>query len=406
MELQQADQYKTQLHPVLNPSTQTTTYSDSVIKPIKIASFPDIHLGHHRTVSENIVSALLEIFRDEGELATWDLLVFPGDFFDRCLLLTDPYINRILYLIGYIFKQCAKHGIVIRWLEGTPGHDRKQTDVIHGVYKVMANLSDQFKVDFAHVTELSVEYIESLGISMLYVPDEWNIDVMQTYDEAVNLIRQRGWDRVDYCLLHGAFNYQINEKLNPKSHNEELWCNLVNYYIFSGHVHFRSQYKKILNAGSFDRLAHGEEADKGWLTLEITKAGEHLIKFHTNHMAIVYVTVDVRGLTSEEVFSLLEDRYKDVPRQSHIRLWVNPDDEIKEGIKTLRARYSYYHFTFKVEKKEAKPKSIKAIEERKQTIDITRDNVRRIVEERLVSLPGVNVSDTMRIFGKYLSEVK
>lgn len=368
-------------------------------KPIKIASFHDVHLGHNKTLTPDIIAGFDPILKDLAELESWDMLVFPGDLFDRLLFLTDQFLEDILMFMSRLLKLCAKYDIVVRVLEGTPGHDHKQSRLITFINNIAGT-----NVDLKFVSDLSIEYIEKFDINVLYVPDEWNSDVTVTYKQACDLIHSRGLQKVDYCLLHGAFNYQIDEKLNPKAHNEELWCNLVEYYIFAAHVHVRSQYKNILVAGSFDRLVHGEEGAKGWLTCEIKSNGEHEIIFHDNPHATMYVTLDVRNKDVDQILTLLEEKAKLYPPRTHIRLHTLDRDIVTDGIKELRKRYSYFYFTAKIDKKEKErvERSLKMVTTATKAIDLNKDNLKRIVEERLQLMPQINKQAVLDIFTRYV----
>lgn len=331
------------------------------------------------------------------------MVVFPGDLFDRLLFLTDPYLNDILMFLTRFFKLMHKHHVVIRILEGTPAHDHKQSKVIQYVKQLIETVSENMEIDVKHVSELSIEYIEKLGITLLYIPDEWNIDVMDTYDEVHQLMQARGLQQVDFCLFHGAFNYQIDSSLNPKAHNEELWCKLVKYYLFAGHVHYSSQYKNILVGGSFDRLAHGEEQPKGWITCEIKPSGEHEIVFHENRFATIYETVDVRGKEVEEILTLLDEKLKDYPERSHIRLLTFDRSSIADGLDVLKRRYSHFYFTTKIVGKEEKPKpTLQLVSNKFESIQLDQDNIKRIVEDRLKTLQNVDMKNVLAILDRYL----
>lgn len=372
-------------------------------KPIKIASFHDIHLGHNKTPASFIVNNLHNVLDQQEEVSTWDMMIIPGDLFDKLLYLTFAELEQVFLFFVRALKLAKKHDFIIRILEGTPGHDYKQSHLFSIVNNLL-KASENLQVDFKHVTELSIEYIPRFDINILYVPDEWNTDVVETYNQAVDLIQSRGLTKVDYCLLHGAFNYQIDVKLNPKAHSEELWCNLVNYYIFAGHVHFKSQYKNILVAGSFDRLAHGEEQPKGWLTCEVKENGEHEIIFHENKSAMIYKTIDIRDMDTEEALKKVESIVSALPDYSHVRLLGKSRDVIMEGLKTLKQRFSYIQFTVKIDKKdiEKEKKSIKLVAQTFKSIDLDKDNILRIVSERVQTLPEVNTAFVIEQLTKYI----
>lgn len=381
-----------------------TTTTSSAKLPIKVAQFNDVHLGHRRTLTIDTIAGFNRILKDEQEIASWDIVFFTGDLFDHLLFLTNSYLDEILFFLSRFLHLCRKHDVIVRFLEGTPAHDHKQTRLTRILADIIELVTqDQSKpIDVKHVTDLSIEYIEKLGIHVMYVPDEWHLDPIDTYNEAVQLMNDRGLEQVDFCLLHGAFNYQIDETLNPKSHPEELWCKLVRYYLFSGHVHFPSQYENILVCGSFNRLAHGEEHPKGWLTCEIKASGEHEILFHENTLATIYKTIDVRGKSPDDVMEIVKQTCEHYPPRSHIRLFVLDRDAINDGLKALRQLYSYFHFTVKVDVKEKQQRTLKIVNTKFEAITLDQDNIRRLLVERINALPNINNQQVVSILDKYL----
>lgn len=362
----------------------------------------DIHLGHRRTPTEHIVKNLYTVLNDMVEVSTWDMLVIPGDLLDRVLGFNDDEnLSPIFRLGDKILRTCEKNDIVLRILEGTPAHDRKQSKYLEYLSRISGRTG---KLDFKYVDTLSIEYIERFNIHVLYVPDEWHHDVFVTYDDTKTLLKQRNLNTVDFCFFHGAFNYQIDERLNPKAHNEELWSSLVKYYLFAGHVHYRSQYKNIIVPGSFDRLAHGEEEPKGWITCEIRSEDEHVLLFHENQNAMVYKTIDVRGMTVEEMLPYIEEQIKDIKGIAYVRLWVSSRSEMRDGLETLKKQHSYLRFSLKVDETKNKKveKTIRLVESKFQPIDLTKENIPRLIEERLEKIEQFDYGKIVEYLKKYI----
>lgn len=368
---------------------------------LKIISVSDIHLFHRRTPTDDIIRGLYQMIADEAEMQTWDLFFIPGDLFDLLGSLNNQYLEEVITFFVYFLKKCKKHDIAVRLLEGTPAHDFKQSQlmaIMNNVFHLLMNDG----VDFKYVTDLSIEYMEKYNIHILYVPDEWEIDPMNTYDQVLQLMRDKHIEQVDFCLLHGAFNYQIDESLNPKAHQEKLWSPMVKYYLFAGHVHFASQYENILVGGSFDRLAHGEEQPKGWVSVEIKSSGEHEILFHENTLATTYMTLDVRGKTHEEALSLVESKIQDLKLRSHLRLHSTDRDAVTDAINVLKKQYPNIHFTAKVEKQETLPvKQLQLVSKQFEAISLHPDNLKRLIEERLTQYPDIDKQHVLSLFEQY-----
>lgn len=172
---------------------------------INIASISDIHLGHPRTNTYLIVENLYKAFPDNEETAKLDLILLAGDVFDRLLTLPQEEVDAIQMWIAHLLYVCEKYNIILRVLEGTPSHDWKQS-------RQFANINAAMKkpANLKYVEVLSIETIEELGgLTVLYVPDEWNHDANVTRQQVIDLLKQHGLEKVDVACMHGAFDYQL-----------------------------------------------------------------------------------------------------------------------------------------------------------------------------------------------------
>lgn len=316
------------------------------LSSIKIASLSDIHLGHPKTPTTHITERLREAFPWNAETAALDLIILAGDVFDRILELPDDDVFAIREWVGYLFKTCHKFGIALRVLEGTPSHDCKQSRVFPEILDFLG-----LHVDFKYVEELSIEHWDKFGIDILYVPDEWRRDPMVTYHEVLELLDVKGIDKVDFAVMHGAFEYQLPEvaRKNHPTHESKLYLDIVRYLIFIGHIHVYSQYDRIIAHGSFDRISHNEERPKGHVRATVTP--EHTeITFVENKKAVIYKTVDIEGLDIAEVHKVMTTL--DLPKDSHVRLSGRPGDIGLSAIRELQKAYAQYHLTPHTKKKE------------------------------------------------------
>lgn len=359
---------------------KTTTICSTINtdKTLTIASFHDVHLGHHNTLIPDVIRGFDPFLNDHVLLEKLDYIFIPGDLFDRQLTLTNQYIKDIFDWAFRFLSTCKRYKIAVRLLLGTPGHDFNQNELI-------MNINEKFNIqaDIKYYDKLAIEYIEKDDIHLLYVPDEWSIDPMDTYQQTLDLFKQHGIDQVDFCLFHGAFGYQIDASLNPKAHDETLWNKLVRRVLFAGHVHVQSQYERIFVAGSFDRLCHGEEQPKGYLIYHLEKDREWM-EFIENTNATKYVTIDIRQRSLEEIIALLDKAIPQYPHRSHIRLHLERSDALQDGLKTIRQRYKFYYFTTKIDeiKNKVKPQ-LNLVTKQFNAIDLTRESLVRILMERV-----------------------
>ena len=107
--------------------------------------------------------------------------------------------------------------------------------------------------------------------------------------------------------MHGMFGYQLPLGVPIHHHDERRYLDLVEGYIFIGHVHTPSRYKRILAQGSYDRLAHGQEEEKGFYIVETSTHGREKdrITFYVNKGAMPFRDVNITGYEFDEAITFL-----------------------------------------------------------------------------------------------------
>lgn len=349
-----------------------------ISKRIRIAALGDIHLGHHKTSTHFILNNLRQLFPDTDETGQLDLILFEGDVFDRLLGFPSESVVEITHWIMDFLEMCRRRNIIVRVLEGTPSHDWRQSQIFETLNKAMGSF-----VDLKYVDKLSVEYIESLGIHVLYVPDEWAPECDDVWRQTKDVLTASGIEQVDIACMHGAFNYQI-----PMSHNThvpERYLSIVKHYIFIGHVHKHQPLGRILPAGSFDRLCHGEEEPKGYVLATLNPDGERSYEFVENTGAKVYKTLDLQGLPLSEAMLFLKDTLV-YPEGSHFRIRLKRNDELFSSIATVRSLYPQFYWTTQLEELDVVAEQLKVDATIPQPIAITSENILDLVMDRLPDL--------------------
>ena len=228
---------------------------------LKWLTLSDVHLGHKRTSTEEILKNLYIFFKDfTGEVySDLDFIFIAGDLFDGLLDYSgnDREIHSIKLWLNSIMRFCHKYSIALRILEGTPSHDWKQSFMAVTIYEII-----DLPFDFKYVNSLYIE--QHSKATILYIPDEWTSSTDTTYKQVKELMNNIHIDSVDIAIMHGAFEYQLRQApAKVQKHNEHLYESIVKYAINIGHIHTHSVHGKIIAQGSFDRLAHGEEEKKG-----------------------------------------------------------------------------------------------------------------------------------------------
>lgn len=344
---------------------------------LRIATISDIHLGHPNTNTFHITANLRKAFADNEETAKLDMILFAGDVFDRLLTLPQAEVDEISDWIADLLMICCKHNILVRILEGTPSHDWHQS-------KQFVNINNALErpANLKYVDTLSIETIEELdGLTVLYVPDEWNHDAHITKLQVIELLKMHNLEQVDIACMHGSFDYQLPIE-SIKNHDSAWYQTIVRHYITIGHVHIRSELGKILAQGSFDRISHGEESAKGHYRMVLDPEGCYHY-FVENTGAKLYLTLDFRETSLEEVHERLQEM-EGYPEGTNLRLLLKRDSPVYHGVKELRKRWPQFRFKTHVDELKFQEKVILAQAETIaiQPITITPTNIDHHVEKR------------------------
>ena len=313
---------------------------------LKTLSISDIHLGANHTSIEHILGNLDKVFRDTEEFRTLDIVYFAGDVFDQLLSLPDDGVFEIKLWISNLLKLCKKFNVIVRVLEGTPSHDRGQPRLFRDI-----NELSEIGCNLRYFDTLAIEYIEELDINVLYIPDEYHGSTSITQDEVTALLLTHNLEQVDFVVMHGAFPHQFPPHLNLEVHDPEFYLRITKKYVFIGHVHQQSVYKdRILAQGSFDRIHHGEEHDKGyWIVESLADSFEmDKIRFMVNEGALPYKTINLRDRDETEVKVLLDSLHTLVDG-SHVRLLTRPMDSNLSLINAYRVNNGHINWTLKPE---------------------------------------------------------
>jgi len=343
-------------------------------------SISDIHLGHPKTPTEEIIGKLYDTFKSDATFASLDAFFIGGDLFDRLLMFSDENVKIIETWMISLLRLCKRHDVRLRVLEGTPSHDRTQSS--HFAY-----FNEHFEIgcDLRYVDRLEIEIIPELNVSVLYVPDEWKPDTDDTWMDVTRELANHGLTQVDYAIMHGSFRHQLPEVAKAPKHVEERYLGIVKRIINIGHIHRASVHERIYSNGSFDRLDHGYESPKGhWLVESL--GSEDKCTFIENTKAKVYRTIDCRDLTLEEaLFKVDYANSTGTPMGSHLRILARKDDVILTALSMIRQKYSGYHWTTKSDD----GNRAKQMEERFKNdakfipLTITPDNIIAIVDKRM-----------------------
>lgn len=302
---------------------------------LNMLSISDIHLGNNLVPAEFIIDNLNTLVPDNKTMLDIDIIWLAGDIFDQILLFPDGEVGQIELWMTRLLRICKKWDVLLRVLEGTPSHDRKQSK-----HFIIINDCHDIGADVKYIDTLAIEYISRFDINVLYIPDEYHATTMQTWYEVKDLLAEHGLEKVDYAIMHGMFEHQIPKGLKLQSHIASNYLSIVNKYIFIGHVHLMSVFERILAQGSTDRLCHGEEEPKGIFRVTSYKNNfdNDKIEFIINERAKIFKTISILNVAVEDVSKAL-DVVKDLPDNSYVRIEVENLDQKLSTIAAYKLKY-------------------------------------------------------------------
>lgn len=353
--------------------------------PHRNLSINDLHLGHDRTPASHILNNLLA-YLNTDLLKKINITYLTGDLFDYVLSNGHEDVSCIELGVLALAERHLLSGTSLRLLRGTLSHDGTQPQNI-------ANLIERVypDLDFKYIDDMLIEYIEKYDIHVMYVPDEWSTRE-KIYLRARELLAEHQLDKVDFIIGHNQFGYQYLPHIRPKisTLNEEDWCDMVRYHCYFGHIHRRSQYKNIEIAGSFDRLAHGEEHPKGFIEGVYDNEEEYSVIFHENERAACYKTIrlpDNAEIGDIDFLRWCIDITKQPDSTAPISIRYSYADSqfpVKTLIDEMKKVYPYRYTAICEETKSEEKEIVPIVDDTQYTaLEINRDNILRIAEDEL-----------------------
>lgn len=255
----------------------------------KIGFLPDIHMGKPRINPEGVRQRLTDLFYTKIE--DLDLIVFGGDFFNSSLTMNSDAGLCAATIIEEVLSLAYAHKVFVRVVTGTFFHDRYQNRFFEIKDKTCGKIDGVPLVKVFDTIEL--EYITPLNLSVIYCPDNQS----DPTDKILDLLKVHRLDKIDFLFSHGYY-----EQLLPRA-LPQLPPNLINYsrinsfvqgFIMNGHIHTPSVHEKLISGGSFERLNHGEEHDKGFFIVSYdTKTKEASHEFIVNKFTTPFITLSL-----------------------------------------------------------------------------------------------------------------
>lgn len=305
---------------------------------MKYIVISDIHLAHLRTPTEYIIKNLYKYFLTE-ENKDVDVIFIGGDVYDRSIDVKSKENLNIMTFFGHLLNFCYNNNIQLRVLKGTPGHDYDQIEVLVTLNELRKE--KEIGVDLKYFPILDIDYLDKFDKYVLFIPDEWSRDHDVIERDVRKRMEELGLTQVDIAITHSQFNHHIpNLPDHIFRYKEDFFLEIVKGFTHNAHVHTPNQFDRIITQGSFDRLAHGEEEDKGYV-----KVIDGDWTFIKNPDSFIYKTLRV---TKNDTLATLDEKVSRYPEGSHIRFNLPKDNHFNLNFKDLILRYNAYRISRKV----------------------------------------------------------
>ena len=233
---------------------------------LKIIAIGDLHFGHPRLSAEATYKKLRACLYPELETA--HAIFITGDIYDQLLTVNSKAHRFATMFIRDLLQVSAKTGMQVRLLHGTFTHDRDQL----GIFNTLNIPNSRFKViNSIYVEELNHfqcndEIIEET-LRVGYLPD--NLSYKYSSDAVEQLkttMSVAGYSLLDLLIGHGSFEHVIPESTRRPSclYTIRQFDKIVCGPLIFGHIHTPGHLENMYYCGSFERMTHGEEEDKGF----------------------------------------------------------------------------------------------------------------------------------------------
>jgi hypothetical protein len=347
---------------------------------INIIHTGDLHFNHPKVPTIHIVDKIEKYMFPLFEKT--DMFILAGDTFESLLHMNNDDVLVVMDFFSRLYSLCEKHNVVLRILKGTGSHDRDQMKIWERLHK-----RSKFKCDVKYFDQVTVEYIDTLDIRIVYIPEDVpysNSDKILTYIK--ELFDISGWKKADLVIGHGFFDFT----LPPMKHQPRIvftnkqFQDILNDQgkICFGHVHTPSIYENVLYCGSFDRLRHNEEEKKGFWFIEKNKP-----KFIENKDATLFKTYDY--FNRQDVENIMSEYRKELNKLeknklAYVRV-IHDDLKLRHILHKITEEYSYlrYQHQSKKDTKDITLEDKKLVLNKEKGVVVTEENLANLIYLKL-----------------------
>lgn len=269
---------------------------------MQILVLSDLHFGHKRIPGSHIYENLKQYVYPR--LPQVQLVVCTGDTFHSLLDFNNDTSRYVILFLHELFYMSHRYHFGIRILRGTFTHDRNQVQYIQqNAYKYFGDTT----IDLKTYSDISLdeECVDGEYLRCAYLPDDLPYN---SQDEVLAAVRtmmdSRKWDSLDIIFGHGYMRHVLPADVHgPRVlYTLESLSTLCKHLVVFGHVHTPSvrHYENIsgIYVGSFERMAHGEEEHKGYITID---TATWATTFHKNKNTLLFLTFTPSKHTTEDI---------------------------------------------------------------------------------------------------------
>lgn len=297
---------------------------------IAILNTGDLHFGKSAIDHANMYNALVELFIPKVKDS--HLVNLNGDYFDTLLDLNSTYAVYALMFFRTLVAECIKYNVKLRVLRGTYLHDRDQCKIFDSlISKEYSGTS----IDYRYITTIDVEVVTLNDKTMYigYIPDSLPY---KNGEKVVEVLKSKladlDIDKLDIVFGHGTFEHTLPTgiSLPPCTYNLDMFRHMTRVMVMN-HIHTAGKRDYVYYSGSFDRMSHNEEGDKGFLSITF---GEALgVRFHKNPHATLFKTIDLCGEDVDSAISSLTVWLdKHIPQTRAFVRIVHQDVEVRNAL--------------------------------------------------------------------------
>lgn len=349
---------------------------------IKSLTISDIHFGSPANPARYVINGLDKKITAKY-LKDIQIVYIAGDVFDRSIPVKHQDTGHVISWMRRFLTMCARLGIVVVIIEGTPSHDHLQS-------QLFVSLNDAAeegnRCELYYVKDVDILFIEKFGIHVLCVPDEKNTSDEVTYNQVVSMMNARAIEKVDFAVMHGFFDFQINFAGHARFHDSAAYQKLVRYVIWIGHDHTFRLYENIIVQGSPDRQRHGMEDPKGFVKTTVNRDGTFKVDFEVNQYAMVFKTIELSDnvdVANKQIYDVCDK----LPSGglNHIRIAALSTHPVMAALESFKASYPFIRFSKLALDEKTEPVMSIVLDDADAYVPFTIDpsNIKVVIEDRM-----------------------